>query len=184
MSRKIKENRTIEKRPVEKGRTMPKPVLFFTLGIFAALVIGLIAIIYHNSAYKMVTGSFDYKLEANMRKYEFVNSNGLDMFRIKDMKSADVDCYVYVGTYDPEQDLQETLDIINENTGTDYVFMRTEIGSKKYPAIFVDYRTEEGGNFYIYYVDYHGMNFVIQTLADDRHQKEIDKMVDSFTIIE
>ena len=184
MSRKIKENRTIEKGPVDKKKALPKPVFIFTLVIFAALVAVLAVIIYINSAYRMVKGSFDYKIEANMRKYEFVSSNGLDMFRIKDLKSADVDCYVYVGTYDPEQDLQETLNIINENTGTDYVFMRTEIGSKKYPALFVDYRTEEGGNFYIYYVDYHGRNFVIQTLADDRHQKEIDKMVDSFTILE
>lgn len=145
----------------------------------------LVGVIYVNSGYKTLRGTFGYTLRFNTREYSSkAVSKSLDMFEIKDMSKAKTDCYVYVGTYDPEQDLQDTLAIINKTTGTDYVFMTCTVGSKDYPAIFVDYRTEEGGIYYIYYVDYKGHNFVIQTLADDKHQDEIDKMVDSFTIIE
>ena len=165
----------------EKKKSRLLPVLAGI--IFAAAVTVLIVIMYINSGYKRLHGSFGYSLEYNSRKYEFKTSKqSLDVFQIKDLASAKTDCYVYVGTYDPEQNLQETLDIINSETGTNYSFMQTKVGEMDYPAIFVDYKTEKGGNFYIYYIEWQGHHFIIQTLADDEHQEEIDRMVKSFRI--
>ena len=160
-----------------------KIIIVVLAAVLLLVIVEFIMIIYINSGYKRLYGSFGYSLEYNTRKYEFkTTKQSLDVFQIKDLDSAETDCYVYVGTYDPEQNLQETLDIINSETGTDYSFMNTTVGAEDYPAIFVDYKTEKGGNFYIYYIDYQGSHLIVQTLADDKHQKEIDKMVDSLRI--
>ncbi len=153
--------------------------------LFAVLcaVITLTAILYVNSGYRTAIGTFDYKLTFNTRKYEFITSQkSIDMYQIKELDSAECDCYVYVGKYDPNQDLNETLAIVNQTDGTNLAFMNTTVGSEDYPAIYVAYETEEGGYAYMYYIDYQGYNFVISTLSDKAHQREVDKMLSTFTI--
>ncbi len=152
---------------------------------FAVLcaVIVLTAVIYVNSGYRTAIGTFDYRLTFNTRKYEFITSQkSIDMYQIKDLSSAECDCYVYVGKYDPNQDLNETLAIVNQTDGTNLAFMNTTVGSEDYPAIYVAYETDEGGYAYMYYIDYQGYNFVISTLSDKAHQREVDKMLSTFTI--
>ncbi len=152
--------------------------------VFIALC-ALGAVLYVNAGFRTVQGSFDYKITVNTRKYEFLNSKGsLDMFQIKDMSGADNDCYIYVGTYDPKQNLQETVDAVNKEDGSSLSLMTTKIGSGGYPASFVGFIPESGGYAYMYFVDYMGHNYVISTLTDKSHQSEIEKMLASFTIIE
>lgn len=152
-------------------------------GVIALCVLG--AILYINSGYRTAQGTFGYKLTFNTRKYEFVtSSNSIDIFQIKDLGAAENDCYIYVGNYDPEQDLQETLEIVNKTDGTDLTLMNTVVGSESYPASFVGFIPEGGGYAYIYFVDYNGHNYVISTLTDKKHQSEIEEMLASFTIVE
>ena len=163
-----------------------KKNLIGVVSVVAALaLIFLIAIIYVNSGYRTAKGTFDYTLRFDAREYEFIaTSNSLDMFQIIDLSKADNDCYVYVGTYDPEQDLQETLEIVNLTDGTELPLMTTTVRSKDYPASFVGFITEEGGYAYMYFVDYMGKNYVISTLSDKKHEGDIEKMLESFTINE
>ncbi|MGN0166377.1 MAG: hypothetical protein ACI39R_09380 [Lachnospiraceae bacterium] len=162
-----------------------KIIIVSVVSVAVLLLCILIGVIYVNSGYRTAKGSFSYKLTFNSRKYEFLtSSNSLDMYQIKDLASAESDCYIYVGQYDPTQNLQETLDIVNKTDGTNLSFMTTTIGSNDYPATFVSYMTDEGAYANIYYVDYEGHNFVISTLTDKKHQKDIEQMLASFTITE
>lgn len=171
---------------MKKEMSKKKKIIFGIVGAVAALgLIVLIAIIYVNAGYRTAKGTFDYTLRFNAREYEFIaTSSSLDMYQIIDLSKADNDCYVYVGTYDPEQDLQETLDIVNLTDGTELELMTTTIGSKDYPASFVGFISEEGGYAYVYFVDYMGKNYVISTLSDKRHEGDIEEMLESFTINE
>lgn len=163
-----------------------KKIVIAAISVVALLgVCILAAVIYVNSGYRTYTGTFGYKLTFNTRKYEFVTSNeSIDMYQIIDLNKADNDCYIYVGQYDPTQDLQETIQIVNREDGTNLQLMNTTVGSKDYPASFVAYTSEEGGIGYMYFVDYAGRNYVISTLADKSHESEIEEMLSSFTVIE
>lgn len=169
----------------ERKQVSPKLTLLIIIFVVIFIVAAgtFIYILYEKSGYRNATGSFGYTLTYNTRKYEFLSSNSsIDMYQIIDLDSADCDCYVYVATYDPTQDLQDTLDIVNNTDGTDLAFMNTNVGSEAYPAIFVDYVSESGGYVYLYYINYNDNYLIIQTQADKAHQEEIDKMVDSFKI--
>lgn len=149
-----------------------------------ALVV-LIAVIYVYSGYRTAKGTFGYSIRFNTREYEFVSSsNSIDMIQIRELEKAENDCYVYVGNYDTSQDLQETIDIVNETDGTDLKLMKTTVGSKDYPAVFVSFTPEEGGYAHMYYIDYLGKGYVISTLTDKQHEADIEKMLESFTIEE
>lgn len=162
-----------------------KKIIIAALSVIVFLSIcTLSAILYINSGYRTIEGSFGYKITVNTRKYEFQSTNGsLDIFQIIDMSKAENDCYIYVGTYDPKQNLQETLDAVNEAEGTNLTLMTITVGSGDYPASFVSYIAENGGYAHMYYVDYMGHNYVISTLTDKKHEAEIEKMLASFTIM-
>jgi hypothetical protein len=170
---------------MKKNRISPKLMLIIIIFsvIFIVAAGTFIYILYEKSGYRNATGTFGYTLTYNTRKYEFLSSNGsIDMYQIIDLDSAECDCYVYVATYDPTQNLQDTLDVVNNTDGTELAFMNTTVGSEDYPAIFVDYISESGGYVYLYYINYNDNYLIIQTQADKSHQEEIDKMVDSFKI--
>lgn len=166
-----------------KKLTGRKIVIYALIALLAVAVIGIIAVIYVNSGYRTASGTFDYKLTFNNRRYEFVtSSNSLDMFRIRDIKKADNDCYVYVGTYDKNQDLEETLNIVNQVDGMKLEFKDVRIGAGNYAAKHVSFTAKEGGVCNMYYIDYNGKNYVISSLYDKSHKKDIEKMLASFTI--
>lgn len=162
-----------------------KKIIIICVSVVAVLALSLlIAVLYVNSGYRTAQGTFGYKITFNTRKYEFVtSSNSIDMFQIKDLSKAENDCYVYVGEYDTSQNLQETIDIVNEEDGTNLTLMTTTIGSEDYPATFVSFMPEEGGYAHMYYVNYMGRGLVISTLTDKQHEADIEKMLESFTIV-
>lgn len=162
-----------------------KKIVIAVVSIIAFLAICVLgAVLYVNSGFRNIEGSFGYKMTVNTRKYEFQSANGsLDIFQIIDITKADNDCYIYIGTYDPKQDLQETLDAVNKAEGTSLTLMTITVGSGDYPASFVSYISEEGGYAHMYFVDYMGHNYVISTLTDKKHETEIEEMLASFTIL-
>lgn len=170
-----------------QNKKIKKIIIILAAVLLLGVVIAISTIIYINAGYRVIKGSFDYSIRCNIRTYEFVtSSNSIDIFQIKEQyrDKESSDSYIYVWTYDEDQNLEETLKIINDYDKTDLQFMNTSIGSKDYPAIFVSIKNDKGDYQYVYFLNYEGNHIGIQTSSDKKHTSEIEEMLSSFTILE
>ena len=168
----------------ENSKKIKKYAYIISGIVFVIFVICFITFIVMKSKYRVLKSSMGFSLKFNADDYEYTKAAGnLDIIQIKDMSKADNDCYVYVGNYDPTQDLEDTLRIINGETGSSYSFDDVKIGTGSYPAKHVGYTGEKGELYNVYFVDYQGHNYVIQACSDKKHRSEIEKILKSFTVM-
>ncbi len=171
---------------MDENKKSKKPlVIGLIVGLAIVLVAGLTTLIAVNSKYRTLNSALGYTLRFNAERYEYKKAaSNLDMIQIKDMSLADNDCYVYVGEYDPSQDLQETLDIIYQSTGEKYGINEVKFGKGAYYARQVAYTGEKGEIYNVFFVDEGEKHFVVQTCSDKKHSGEIEKMIKSFTVVD